>query len=1166
MRRFIGNVLLLGLCCGLFGLLEQARAQSASSGTLVGTVTDQNGGAVSNAQVELRNLAINFLLKAQTNEAGQYNFPNLPPGDYRLTVTAPGFSKTTLELRVVVGKSTLGDVSLQVGDIGQTVEVKAGARAELQTVDSSIGDTMGVKEITRLPTSQRNALELAHLQVGTVPASGVSGQYYGRGGAVSGVRGDQNSIMVDGIDTTERFTSASRGMSSLDLPVDAIEEFRSTTVNPNAVTGATSSGGYFTFATRRGTNEFHGAAYWYHQNDNLNANSWTRNRQAQRNPELKDNRFGFRFGGPIYKEKTFFLGFYEGRRFPPSTDAVRIVPTDTFRQGILQFRDGTAAVASSNVATSRLCGAANNQACDPRAIGLSPLIRDYLNLYPAGNDPTSGDGLNTIGLRAPADSSSRSETGLFRLDHNFTDNWRFAGSFIYQRQRSNTIGQLEIDRNLAGGGLQTLEGSPRDPRNVALSLTGQFSPTLINELRLGWNRQDFGTTAVLSRVQLAAARAPLDLAGTLLDDPGDTPANRARPQVTRQRHWSVTDNLTWTEGRHILQFGFSAERRSFYNARPDRLPLNTLPMAQITAGSFVTIPATQRPPTCAAGTQTNCLGSADVTRWNTLYGALLGIWDNTQMLVIRDGQGKPTGEFFASNDSLSWHNEIRAMDTWRVNQALTVNYGANILIETPWADRRNREYFIANATTGQLIDPKEVLSVKQDAASRGLTYNAPVAYVPRERVGSPMYPTVFEVGPRVGAAWSPTYHSGLLGKLIGERKTVLRGGYSLLFDRIMATVTITSQISSNEILNSSASILRPSCDFAGTPGPGCAPGSSPFRIGVDGAPSAPAVPATVTVPFVPASRTANVLGVMAARALDPKFDVGKVHGADLTWQRELPGNLILEMGWIGRYGRRLPANFNLNAVPIGLKDMSGLSNQTFAQAFDAVATELRRGVAPVQVAAQPWFENVFGAGQTRAIPTAAANNFIAGQVGALFINTLDPRLQALGKPTVLNQQFDRMFWQTTGSWSNYNAFFASVAKRISRGLSLNANWTWSHGLDTSSNTADVNGGAWTNPFNPAFDYADALADIRHIFKFYGSYDLPLPKGNKFTSGWYTSFIFIARTGLPIPVTQGGDIFGSPAIFGSTTESAPTSGGSVLEEGVHSGVAGSGNVGTTANPQ
>ena len=158
MRQFVKKVLLLGLCCGLFGLLEQARAQSASTGTLVGTINDQNGGAVSNAQVELQSLATNFLLKAQTNEVGQYNFPNLPPGDYWLTVAAPGLCKTTLELRVVVGKSTLGDVSLQVGGIGQTGEVKAGARAELQTVDSSIGATLGVIEITRLPTSQHNAL------------------------------------------------------------------------------------------------------------------------------------------------------------------------------------------------------------------------------------------------------------------------------------------------------------------------------------------------------------------------------------------------------------------------------------------------------------------------------------------------------------------------------------------------------------------------------------------------------------------------------------------------------------------------------------------------------------------------------------------------------------------------------------------------------------------------------------------------------------------------------------------------------------------------------------------------------------------------------------------------------------------------------------------------
>ncbi len=1150
----------------LLALPALTSSQTSSTGTVVGTVTDRGAAVVPGAQVELQGIGTSIISRMQTNEAGQYSFPNLPPGDYRISVTAPGFKKAELEIKIVVGKSTLGDIQLQLGELTQTVEIKAGGVAELQTIDSAVGDTLGGREITRLPTAQRNALELAHLQVATVPATGVSGQYYGRGGAVSGTRGDQNSILVDGIDTTERYTSAARGMSSLDLPVDAIEEFRSTTANPNAVTGATSSGGFFTFATRRGTNSFHGAAYWYHQNDNLNANSWTRNRQRQVAPELKDNRLGGRLGGPVFKDRTFFFAFFETRRFPQSTDSSRLVPTASFRQGTLRFRDGSGAVVSYDLASSRLCGAASNQPCDPRGIGMSPVVRDYLGLYPAGNDSTLGDGLNAIGLRAPADSSARAETAVVRLDHNFSDNWRFAGSLIYQRQRLATAGQLELDRTITGGsGLKNLEGSPRDPRHVALSLSGQFTPHLINELRLGWNRQDFGTTASLPRVQLAAAQYPLDLAGTLLDDPGDPPANRARPQFVRQRHWTVGDNLTWIHGRHILQLGFNTERRSFFNARPDRLPFSTIGVAQIRAGDQVVIAAGQRPPTCA-GAQTNCLLSGDVSRWNTLYGAILGIWDNTQMLVIRDGQGRPTGEAFASNDSLSWHHEFRLMDTWRIGQALTLNYGLNLAVETPWADRKQREFFIADASGGAFIHPREFLKAKEAAAANGQTYNVPISYVPRERLDRPMYPTAVQVGPRVGTAWSPSFREGMLGRLFGARKTVVRGGYSLLFDRIMATVTITSQISSNEILNSSASILRPFCDLAGTPGAGCTPGSSPFRIGVDGLPSNPPIANTVAVPFVPAARVpGRGFGVTSARAIDPDFHAGRVHGADLTLQRELPGNVVLELGWIGRFGRDLPANMNLNAVPVNLREPGGSSGQSFAQAFDAVATELRRGVPPAQVTPQSWFENSFGVNQTRSIAAAAANSFISGLVGALFLNTLDPLLLAQGKPTVLNQQFDRMSWQTTGSWSNYNALFVSFAKRLTRGLAFNANWTWAHGLDTSSNSADANGGAWTNPYHPAFDYADGLSDVRHVFKFYGSYDLPVRKRNRALSGWYVSYIYLARTGLPVSVAQGGDVFGSVAVFGSTTESVPTVNGAALGSGLNSGVAGSAGIGVTGNP-
>ncbi len=1143
-------------------------AQSRDTGVVLGSVMDASGAVVPDAEVELRDAATNVAQRTRAGASGQYTFSAVLPGDYVVIVTAPGFRQTVLSgVQVTVGRSTLANAVLQLGDLTQRVEVTSGAVAELQTVDSAVGEVVGGTVLTRLPTIQRNSLELVYLQVGTTPALGTSGQYYGRGGSVGGASGDQNTATLDGVDITERYTSASRGISSIDLPVDAIEEFRSTTANPNAAMGGTSSGGTFAFTTRRGGNSFHGAAYAYHQNDNLNANSWTRNRLRQKSPELKDNRFGGRVGGPIFKDRTFFFAFYEGRRLPQSTDAVRIVPSDTFRRGILRFVDGSGAVVNYDLANSRFCGAGSNGACDPRGLGMSPLIQQYMGLYPAGNDPSSGDGLNTLGFRAPADISSSSDTSVLRLDHNFTANWRFGGSFVYQRQRFQDTGQLELDTTVTNGGLRTLSGSPRDPRNVVLSLTGLLSPRLTNDVRLGWNRQDFGTKADLPRIQLSALRVPLDLAGTLLDDPGDPVISRARPQSVRERNWSFTDSLNWIAGSHALQFGISTERRVFFNNRPDRTSVNTSPVARITAGESVTIPAAQRPPTCS-GTQANCLRSADVSRWNTLYGAALGLWDNTQMIAVRDAQGNVAGSAFLSNDDISWHTEIRAMDTWRLGQSLTFNYGLNVLLETPWSDKQGREFFIVDAGSRALIRPMELLKQKSAAAAEGRPLNVPIAYVPRDTLKRGIYSDIARAAPRAGVAWNPAFSDGILGKLFGERKTVFRGGYSVLYSRIMATLTVTTQINSNELLASSASILAPQCNAAGTPGPGCSSGA-PFRVGVDGTPFAPAPTGSITIPFVPAARQTTTpgsrFGVVSARGIDPGLEPGRVHGADFTVQREFRGNTIVELGWMGRWGRNLVQSVNLNAVPAHLTDMSGQSRQTFAQAFDAVATQLRGGTAPAAVTPQPWFENVFGASQTRAIATAAASNFVSGGLTPLFQNTLDPRLQALGRPTVQNQQFDRLMYLTNGGWSNYQAFFVSTRKQISRGLSVAGNWTWSHALDTGGAIFDNNGGALTDPFNPSFDYADAITDVRHVVKAYGTYDLPLPARNRLLGGWQTSFIFVARTGLPVAVAQGGDIFGAPPVLGPATESAPGVTSRSERAGRHSSVAGSGGVATSGDP-
>src|SRR6185503_13879965 len=142
----------------------------------------------------------------------------------------------------------------------------------------------------------------------------------GRGGQVAGARSDQNTFMIDGGDATsntegnEWITFAGVPRAVVPTPAESLEEFRVNTNNPNA-TFARSAGAQVNIVTKRGTNQLHGSAYWYHQNDNFNANTWVRNRLGQPDPELKDNRFGLSFGGPIIRDKTFIFAHYEGRRF-----------------------------------------------------------------------------------------------------------------------------------------------------------------------------------------------------------------------------------------------------------------------------------------------------------------------------------------------------------------------------------------------------------------------------------------------------------------------------------------------------------------------------------------------------------------------------------------------------------------------------------------------------------------------------------------------------------------------------------------------------------------------------------------------------------------------------------------------------------------------------------
>src|ERR1043166_568360 len=380
-------------------------AQSASTYTLSGDVTDPSGAVVSGAEIILTDIGTNSSQKATSNQAGHYSFPSVQPGEYRLTIKKERFRQTTTTLTVSVGINVSQNVKLEVGGANEIVEVQATGQ-ELQTTDASVGNVLDRNTLQSLPSLSRDATALLQLQPMASPSynagPGASG---GEGnttsGGVAGALNDQNTFNLDGGDATsntEGDANYNSGMGTpqavVPTPVESIEEVRVTTNNSN--TFARSSGAQVQLVTRHGTNQWHGAGWEYNQNTDYNANFWQLNNAQEPRPVWQDNRFGGRIGGPILKDKAFFFLMYEGRRFKKGETFTRNVPSALLRQGILQFQDANTGQidkfnfnpANGPIFASCAPTPANpTGVCDPRGLGIDPIISQIWNTYePMGNN------------------------------------------------------------------------------------------------------------------------------------------------------------------------------------------------------------------------------------------------------------------------------------------------------------------------------------------------------------------------------------------------------------------------------------------------------------------------------------------------------------------------------------------------------------------------------------------------------------------------------------------------------------------------------------------------------------------------------------------------------------------------------------------------------------
>jgi hypothetical protein len=1172
------------LVLGVLSLAIAAEAQTSDSGLVQGTVTDKGGAVVPDATATLLNLATNEAKNATTNAAGEYVLANVPPGVYTLKISKGGFATTTFaNIRVDVTKSYNYNATLEVSSGKEVIEVSAQSTAELQTADAVVGNVVGENELMTLPTLGRDSRELLTLQPMSTPFESSNGGGFGNaGGTIAGARSDQNVFNLDGIDITDNvIAGGGNQVPVIPISVETIEEFRVGVTNNNA-SFQRSEGGQINIISKTGTNDFHGAVYWYHQNSALNANTWDNGHTPNgegldytpKQPQ-HDNRGGVTFGGPLKKNKTFVFGNYELRRFPQSVQVERIVPTQSLRDGILTFNG-----VQYNLATSTACGPSGGLACDPRGLGISPTVQQLWNMMPLGNDPNVGDGENTEGYRTSVPEFLKDDFVNFRLDHNFTDKVKFFGRYLYHRDISPTAEGSGGQVSFLGGTTSSASASDVRGDGFTSGLDWQIRDNLIDSIHVGWirSREDFnvirprvsaadlnlpGTDTPLGDIALAPGLGATGLIDTVVD----VDTQRARHQAIYDSNKQYADNLTWIKGKHTLVTGADIRWLPTIHERDDKVIGSvTSLVATLDADVIngITIPTSERPPACTTTVVSNCIPSADAQNWDRFYAASLGLVDNVGILAVRNGQlqPQPLGTQLEAKTTLRAYNFF-VQDSWRIKPSITLTYGIGYGWQTTPQEQNGQQTFIADHDTGDsIINGLQYIQAKEAAAEAGNIYDPTLSYIPIRDSGRS---NVFNVdygdwAPRASIAWNPSFRDGLLGKVVGDRKTVVRGGYGIAYDRVNTVQSVIIPMLGVGFAQT-INVQTPLCNASGTPGLGCnaaaglsAPGASSFRVGVDGTIPTPALPGALTSPIIPTAPFGEELSFQN----DPNFKAGRAHMVDFTIQRSLSAQMIVEVGYVGRFGRDLPGSINFNSAPYMFKDKA--SGQIFAQAYDAVATQLRAGVNPSNVTTQPWFDNQLAGLTAAACPTtptltptqclASGNsiNFVNNNVSSLF-DTMDvDRQYDLGLQPYNNLQVLDLFMRDSHDSSNYNAFVITLRNNNWHGLVYDMNYTRSKSLDdvgAVQNAAEYH----TSSYDFNLDYGPSFFNRPNVFNALFHYELPFGGShrlasshsavNKVIGGWYTAGILRIESGIPELVTVSSESFGGGDIFGIAAGMLPT---------------------------
>jgi outer membrane receptor protein involved in Fe transport len=540
---------------------HQASAQ-VEKGIITGLVKDGSGAVINNAQVVLQNAATGLATATSTNSDGLYLSPPLSPGDYDVTITAPGFSGSERHVRLEVAQRMSVNAILSIGTAGQTIDVQA-STLQFDTDTSTVSNLRSEEAVHNLPLNGRNFAELLGLGAGVVPAqSQLAGSipYAQQRGptayAINGQRLTDNRFLLDGIGDNENHN----GLGVVVFPpIDAVEEFREQTDNADARYGR-AAGGVINIVYKSGTRHYHGEVFEFFRNSALDAKNYF---DLGARPPFRMNTFGATFGGPVFpgkNPKTFFFADYAGQRLSQGLTNVNTVPA-WGPQGVGDFSLYTQVVHDpitklpfpGNVVPSSYLSSAQSQ------VGQN-ILALYSDHAVTGNIAGTTTANNFLYNPQRIDNSNAFDV---KVDHQFTDN---DSAFLrYSQAHDNILQPGILPVPLVGA---NISGPAQQPAYQAvLSETHVFSPTLLNTVRFGWSRifitaKNFDNGLNLpTQLGIPGVIVPGDEANTdglpvmmisgatSIGDPGNAPTQIGT------NNYQVNDNVTFVRGKHSIDIG-----------------------------------------------------------------------------------------------------------------------------------------------------------------------------------------------------------------------------------------------------------------------------------------------------------------------------------------------------------------------------------------------------------------------------------------------------------------------------------------------------------------------------------------------------------------------------------------------------------------------------------